>query len=820
MTAPLCFRSRASALPMALLLLAAFATTVGCQRIRDTLGMGDDESGEGSGAAVTEVAPGTPGAAAAAIPAAELAAELPTGALDVLPGDADLYVLLDIGSIRRLAQRLVPGLTDDVLRSALREAISAADIPPDVASRLDLLAIDGIAVGAWFDAPGGVLVVDRAAVRDLPGDDEPAQALGGGIPVMVDAVGDYAVLGLGPPFVAATGDEEGGPSPREAWTAGWDSVPEGSVIAMVAPDVTALPAEMRDGMPPGLDVQAIAWGYRLDGAFGATIRTPDDSMIRAALGSVQQEMFSAIDEVTAEVPPQAGNLGAYLALQARALWSQVDLSREGDVTRIQIGAATCGSINLTSLALTGAVASMFEARAFDPNATWTQYDQPVADGCAVIDGPEPNLPVELARLAPADTAQGQFLTLIDMGALLRHQLPTGFGVMPFALRPEDVVEALGPRPLGLDGLADPGARLGLMVEGNGSNERIVAVVPDGMLAIAPSPPPSMSRQAVPGFGTAIGTPDMIARASAQAPSAGPWADMAGALSDDAVFAFIMSSGGTEGAGIQGPLGGAFNDILSRARLFSITLDADMQLALYATYDGNAVAALESARSRAEEGLREELRGMPEDQRRMASASIGALFEAIHIERANDTTARVTLDVPGMSSAAMTPFVLLGAFGYFGAIQEMSDPVYIEMPPGGEPDVAPLVAGATAFYAAERVDATGKALPQRFPRSAGPTPDLASLQAQCATGSGVVADPSAWMSEGWQELNIMGQPFSYSPMRFALSFESSGVGPDATFTATAWRDADCDGTWETLQQSGTVVDGNVVVGPRTTSNPGE
>lgn len=812
-------RPRARTLVVALATLALVAVSApGCQRIKDALGIGADEAAEGSGAAA--ISPNGVVSPAESPVAQALTAELPADALALIPGDADLYVALDLGTLRRLVQRVVPSLTDEVLRGSLRELMDSSDIPEDVAGRLDPLAIEGIATGAWFDSPGGVLVVDRAAIADLPAEGEPAQALGGGLPLMVASVGDYAVVGFGPPFIAATGDSDTG-APRDAWPAGWAAVPDGAMFAMVAPDLSSLPAEMRDGMPEGLDATALAWGFRLDGAFGAAIATPDDRMIRAALGSLQAEMMSGIAELTSEVPPDVGNVRAYLELVTRAIWSQVELTREDGVTRLTIGSASCGTVNLSSVALVGAIASMFEARAFDPNATWHGWDQPVAEGCATIPGPPPAIPRGLSRLAPNDTSTGQFLALFDLGALLRHQLPNAFGVLPFALRPEDVTEALGARPFGLNGLDDPNATFGSFIFSGNGEQQVIAVMPAGVRALLPDAPPDLEQRPAGEFGVAVGAPEFLGRLDAQPPTAGPWADMVDGLAPDTVGVVIMTTETNEMSDVGGPMGDAFNAILSRARLAAIAVDADLEVSFYFTYDGDAVSALRAARDAAENSLRDAVRELPEDQRSMAASTLRSVFSAIVIESAGENTGRVRMQAPGMSSGAFTPFLAVAALAYYGAAQPVSEPLYVEMPGSGQPDLTPLVEGARAFYATERFDATGKALPQRFPANAGPTPTFQELQMNCGYGGpGVVPNAAVWASGGWAELGVTGQPFSYSPMPFALGFESSGVGPDATFTATAWRDIDCNGIYATWQQTGSVVGGQVVVSPVTMTNPTE
>ncbi len=98
----------------------------------------------------------------------------------------------------------------------------------------------------------------------------------------------------------------------------------------------------------------------------------------------------------------------------------------------------------------------------------------------------------------------------------------------------------------------------------------------------------------------------------------------------------------------------------------------------------------------------------------------------------------------------------------------------------------IYSGAANYYEAPSYGPTGETLPCQFPASQDftPGPDC------CGDGSGwCPGQRDLWTrSATWNAL-----PFSLdSPHYCAYSFESSGTGPEARFTATARCDVDCDG----------------------------
>jgi prepilin-type N-terminal cleavage/methylation domain-containing protein len=93
-------------------------------------------------------------------------------------------------------------------------------------------------------------------------------------------------------------------------------------------------------------------------------------------------------------------------------------------------------------------------------------------------------------------------------------------------------------------------------------------------------------------------------------------------------------------------------------------------------------------------------------------------------------------------------------------------------------------------------AGGTAIPLEFPASEGPTP-----ADSCCTqpGERCLSTTADWESPTW-----IGLDFSIAdPHLYQYSYESSGGGPGAIFTARANGDLDCDGTFSTFERTGII-----------------
>ncbi|MBN1947929.1 MAG: hypothetical protein JW797_19840 [Bradymonadales bacterium] len=109
--------------------------------------------------------------------------------------------------------------------------------------------------------------------------------------------------------------------------------------------------------------------------------------------------------------------------------------------------------------------------------------------------------------------------------------------------------------------------------------------------------------------------------------------------------------------------------------------------------------------------------------------------------------------------------------------------------------------AISYYDSDYADSTGNILPRQFPASTPLTPS------RIPCGERAAPQPELWQHPTWQALGFsLADPHYYS-----YRFESSGVGPNATFTASAFGDLDCDGEFSTFMRVGEVTAGGWVSG---------
>lgn len=112
----------------------------------------------------------------------------------------------------------------------------------------------------------------------------------------------------------------------------------------------------------------------------------------------------------------------------------------------------------------------------------------------------------------------------------------------------------------------------------------------------------------------------------------------------------------------------------------------------------------------------------------------------------------------------------------------------------------ITRGATSYYESEHVSAAGQFLPFQFPASVGLTP------ATIPCGERAAPNPADWEQPTWQDLYFSLR----DPHYFSYQFDSAGEGADATFTASAFGDLDCDGQLSTFVREGRVVNDEVQV----------
>ncbi len=116
-------------------------------------------------------------------------------------------------------------------------------------------------------------------------------------------------------------------------------------------------------------------------------------------------------------------------------------------------------------------------------------------------------------------------------------------------------------------------------------------------------------------------------------------------------------------------------------------------------------------------------------------------------------------------------------------------------------------GAVSYFSLEFVTMTGEIIPAQFPASAIETPARAAIAAACDGSEGFI-DPDV---HRWHDVPTWeGLQFTVNqPHRLTYAFTSQGRTNEATFTASAFGDIDCNGNTTEWQIHGRVVEREVL-----------
>lgn len=585
-----------------------------------------------------------------------VAGQLPYARAAALPADAQAYAMVDLESILSEAVALAPGAEDtDDVRTQLGEQVAqllALDgVPPELRGRVHPERARTLVAAAFDgddkagDEDSWVVVTDVAVLSDPPSEGGPPVAITEGLQACVR--GGELLLGNGPVYSAlADGTRGGGFDLRAAWPEGAAASPgDASYLVFVpqqAPDADlpeawtemGLRRMLVSGSPSGRNVVALD--------------VDDDTAVRHFLGSAQAAVSERLTRVRPMTPPAGQGWLSYLELVDRALWSQISLAREGTTTTVAIAAPRCGRggaavYAIAALGWFGATEGQVEPIPFRP------VEQRIAEDCAVVPGPPPTLPARFAGMPGPDTAGEKLLVLADVGALLRANLPTLFHLLPFALHPDDVVEALGPTPLGLNGLADPAGVLAVYAE-IGSAPAGAAVLPSGARGFLPIPvPPGMVDELIDGTGWVLATPGMGA-APSRAPEPGsPWVRLEAALPDDAVLAVFGTRDALADLLREVPVEVS---VIERSQLFAATLTAELGFSLAFFVGDGARAAADSVQADIDEAIERATQDMGQEESEAFATFIRPVRRAISVAAVGDDVVRVDIGRSGGQSRSM------------------------------------------------------------------------------------------------------------------------------------------------------------------------
>ncbi|MCB9506523.1 MAG: hypothetical protein H6700_08480 [Myxococcales bacterium] len=472
--------------------------------------------------AVAEVAP--------AVPVPPTPPPIPAARPDALAaplGDAAVTVLVDAAALRAWTARAgwdasSGAAVDTWLASAV------ADAAPLTAS-----AQDGARDPIRFSAsPARVAIGLTEGVSSTLVADAPIVAPIG----VVDDAGDgLQRLRLAPP----TPDDGSGAAavadgPTEANATLLAALPADAMVTVLVPSLERAPATARDAISAIAEAGATGFGVALrpDGSMVGAIAAADEAAVRRALGRGQAFVSMALGQLRGDASPELGGWVTYLNRATQALFARVSVEAEPWGVALTIPPPTCGGPmrNLTAAALVFGAA---EWASRDPAARPAEYvamDAQLAEGCPAMPGPPATLPGRYARLADAPSDVRSTLIVVDLAATLRAGLPTGFGLLPFALDPAAIDSMFGARPMGWSGLDATDAHLAVAMErldGSTAPPRMGALMPAATAALfgegsidrmTPTAPVGVEAGfATPGF-------DLAARMSAEGSDVLPAAD--------------------------------------------------------------------------------------------------------------------------------------------------------------------------------------------------------------------------------------------------------------------------------------------------------
>jgi hypothetical protein len=409
---------------------------------------------EGSSAAVEAVAPqvaelGPPsvvdeGSAAPTRP--EFAATRPDALLPFVPADATQVALLDVAALRRVVGASVAELSDEdiAIAAAITALRRAVGDPP----ALQMVAWERVQAVAISSSPSGLVVAVAASAVD--GAPAPGEFAGEG-GRRIGRVGDVAVVGDAGAVEQALAGGLGGAT---GW-AGWAQLAPDAAITWFAADVARMSPTIRPDLAFVEDGAAIGVSVGVDGEVRAVFDAADGQRTLIALGRGQAFANAAMGALRSEAHPSVEGWVAWLNAIERAVWSRLSVRSEGSQVVITFAGATCGG-PLANIAALGVLSALVRAGAVDgaaPDIAFAPVQGAVADGCEPLGAPTARLPRSLAQIGDPNPENPGALALFDQASILRRGLPTAFGLLPFALSRDALVQAFGDGPFGFDDFA-------------------------------------------------------------------------------------------------------------------------------------------------------------------------------------------------------------------------------------------------------------------------------------------------------------------------------------------------------------------------------
>ena len=793
------------------LLLACLSPLAGCSQIRDLkesiFGGGADEASGASSLATTTS--GSRGAVTA--DGSGVAQTGPVSTLAMLPATPDAVLRFDVAGALAMANTLSGStFSAETVNQQVALLLAESAIPADLISRLLPANATELVVGVWVAEESILLITNPEAIANPPAEGE-LTSFGTG--VQIGQKNGRVIVGVGPAFTRAWGLTPGVGSfaPETDWAAGHALVSQDSLFSLFTADTTELQRTVLEDMAAaGLSVQRAAISVRTNGTVVALLDTPDDAALRRAIGASQAAITQGIAGLRTEMPPQAQGALNYADLVARALWSQLSLTREGNLTTITTLPAQCGSSLTTTLLAMAAIGAGIDLADEFPVAVFTPSTQRVATGCNPMPGPATAFPRDMARVVDFAGAGPAGALLIDYAGLMRQALPTLFGMMPVALEPSDIAEAFGANPIGLASFDQANAWIVAAASDSGGMPNLFLAYPSSADAlIPPGTFAGLTPTPTPGVGSVIAMPDAAPALARTYDPNSPAGQALGALNPASAIALVFDGDavrqGLALAGMQLTVDPALQTALANVEAVAIGIDqvAGTRLVVRVPSGAaNTATQLNQALSTQLDRLVTEAGADPQ-----AAAITRAAFQRVQQQLSftaqGDQLVQLDLIPAGSMSGggvslAMVTTAILGGIGY-STNQYGSQAIGIG-DWGMDPEfgLTSMVDAAVMAHGNVTMDPAGKPLPNRYPATFGPIPAVADISAACAAGlPGATVDYLQWATA------IGAFTYQEAPATSRVSYEwqSAGAGPGAQFTARAIADLDCDGVFATYERAG-------------------
>lgn len=590
--------------------------------------------------------------------------ELPLDYLRALPAGAAMYVALDVDALVAHYAASTGVESDEqriLLGRQLGPLFAGESVPEALRGNVLLHNAQSIAMAAWED-DSIMVVTEPAVLANAPAEGENLVIAETTIAVR----GGRLFMGTGPQFTSALEGPRTGFDLAGSWPAGVARIPEGASVVLALPSFSTLedaPAELNSVRQA---LFATGMGTESVLVFDSDI----DAELRGYLGRAQHEASAGLQQMKMLAPPFAQAWVGYVELVANSLWAQVTLETEGTMTVLGLAAPQCGSIG--SFHIAALLAGAISAGAMElegPLTPFESVEQRVQDGCAAVPGPRPNLPRDFAGMAGAAVDGNRVVAMMDLGAILRTNLPTLFQLLPYSLHPDDLTEVMGPTPLGLNGLDDGHGVLGAyVVDPADQPEQAVFVLPAGTDGYIPIPTPTgFTQSVVEDVGNVFameGSEELIGQ---RLDVESPWGRLVHSLPSSTVLSVAVTQS------LLQEIASEVSDtpsLVRDAQVAAIAVDADLNFAAHFYVGTNAQVLEETTRAEIAEYMEQALADSTDEERALAELMFGQIRDSIQVGSEMDDIVHISLNPRGGPSGGLfglgSAFMLPALSAYLSA----------------------------------------------------------------------------------------------------------------------------------------------------------